>query len=382
LGKHTKRSDTTPLVAVTVGMSYGAAERVKTQGATIVHADDVPFSFLDGLIVPGGTDINPALYGQGREQGGAAGVDFERDELEITAIRYCLEHDIPVLGICRGHQALNVAAGGTLWQDIDAAMEEFPEEFNLHSERKVKPKTRMVRYRRSGLDDEDSWREAQSADDYYSTFESCGLGSWGAHLSIDHMAYREQSERFHLSRLIPAVGLQVNSIHHQAVNELAPGFKVLARAQDGVVEAIETLEHPFAVGVQFHPEMSSTGEFYHVSRALFQAFTEAARRHARGVAGRRNFSTLRAYKPYQPRTEVLTPSGYWQGKQFPDPNTPIRLPAPKVETTLTPNYFSAKAWLHTHDVPMHMTSFAHAADYQDWVQRLVRNELVDDWTAI
>lgn len=181
---------------------------------------------IDGLLVPGGVDIDPARYGQERHpQLGA--VEEERDALELPLAHDALESDLPFLGICRGIQVMAVAAGGTLYQDLPAQLGE------------VLPHAVM----NEGKD------------------------------SLVHSV--EVSPESRLARATGRTELQVNSRHHQAVQDLPPGFIITARAPDGVIEAIEKPGHPFAIGVQCHPEntWATTAPDF---GGLFRAFVAAA----------------------------------------------------------------------------------------------------------
>jgi putative glutamine amidotransferase len=191
------------------------------------------FERLDGLCLPGGVDVDPAEYGEaGHPDLGS--VDSARDRTEMLLARWALAADLPVLGICRGIQLLNVAAGGTLYQHLPAQL----------------PETQRHNYR---LQDS-AWETP--------THE-----------------VRIEPE----SKLAAAVGkdaLRTNSFHHQSVKDVAPGFRATAWAEDGVVEAIEHDGKPFAVAVQWHPEGMFRSDMY--SRHIFEAFVEACRK---GKAG-------------------------------------------------------------------------------------------------
>jgi putative glutamine amidotransferase len=161
---------------------------------------------LDGLLLPGGGDLAPALFGQ-QPHPCLGSVDEELDRAELTLTRWALRDDLPILAICRGIQVLNVAAGGDLIQDIHSQVP--------------------------------GSLEHQSAS---------GLpGDWIAHQVTIAPGTR-------LAGLVGEAPLGTNSRHHQAVDRVAQGFAVSARASDGVVEGMENLGHRFAVGVQFHPE--------------------------------------------------------------------------------------------------------------------------------
>jgi putative glutamine amidotransferase len=158
----------------------------------------------------------------------------ERDEFEIGLVRAARARGLPIFAICRGIQVLNVACGGTLVQDIPTQVENA-----LDHALKVPPHT-SFEYAH------DVWVEN------------------------DSLLARLMQER-----LSGSDSCAVNSRHHQAVKELAPGFRVVATAPDGIVEAIEDPHARFCLGVQWHPEnFWRTGEF----RCLFEAFVEACRR--------------------------------------------------------------------------------------------------------
>ncbi|HLH22971.1 MAG TPA: gamma-glutamyl-gamma-aminobutyrate hydrolase family protein [Chloroflexota bacterium] len=161
---------------------------------------------LDGLLLPGGGDVNPARYGQpARPECHVEGVDDCRDHVELTLARWALADGKPLLGICRGQQALAVAAGGALYQDIPTQL--------------------------------DGALPHEHAD---------------ARTALVHPIRVEPTSR--LAAVLGAAALDVNSIHHQAVARLADGWRPVAWAPDGVVEGIEHPAHPFALAVQFHPE--------------------------------------------------------------------------------------------------------------------------------
>ncbi len=182
-------------------------------------------SLIDALLLSGGVDMDPFLYGE-ESQPKMGKIDVDRDRVEMLLVPRALEMDMPVLGICRGIQTLNVAAGGTLYQDV--AMSPDP----------------VLKHR-------------QDAPRWYGTHD-----------------IRVQEG----SRLMDILGhssIRVNTFHHQAVKDAAPGFIVSAVASDGIVEGIESTRHTFAVGVQCHPE--GMWENNPPITNLFVAFVEAAK---------------------------------------------------------------------------------------------------------
>lgn len=159
---------------------------------------------LDGVLLPGGVDVDPARFGE--EPIPELGeVSLERDALELFIARYAAEHGLPALGICRGIQVMNVALGGSLYQDLPTQ----------------------------------------------------GFGA------VQHAQKSEPGVLAHSLEQIgesPLKGLfeprfRVNSYHHQALKDLAPGLRPVAAAPDGVVEAVYLEGHPFFLGVQWHPEL-------------------------------------------------------------------------------------------------------------------------------
>ena len=198
--------------------------------------DELPAALdeCDGVLLTGGADVDPARYGD-RERHPSVEVDAERDAYELVLARHVLDREIPLLAICRGIQLLNVAAGGTLIQDIPSG---------LTKALPHKPGTRR--------------RKHAPAHDV-----AVAPGTALARL------LRRRTRRGHVT---------VNSRHHQAVKTVAPGFVVSATAPDGVIEAIERAADGFCVGVQWHPENYwRTGEFSELFTGLVDA---AARRRA------------------------------------------------------------------------------------------------------
>jgi putative glutamine amidotransferase len=184
---------------------------------------------IDGLLLTGGGDVDPALYGEPRHATFDA-AEPGRDALEMDLVRRALDANVPVFAICRGIQVLNVARGGTLVQDISDQM---PGSV-VHSVR------------------EPSFAIAHDV--------------WIASGTLLEQLMRERLE---------GDTCAVNSRHHQAIKAVGDGLVVAATAPDGVIEAVEDATRRFCLGVQWHPEnFYRTGEF----RALFEGFIEAARR--------------------------------------------------------------------------------------------------------
>lgn len=184
------------------------------------------FSEIDGLLLSGGGDVDPRLYGE-EPIAAVSGVDANRDRAEATLTRWALDAGKPLFGICRGLQLLNVVCGGSLYQDV-----------SQH---------------------EQAFKHA-----YYPDFPH------------DHLAHEVAvANDSRLASILGVVRAEVNSLHHQACRVVAPGVKAVAWAPDGIVEALEVEGHPFAVAVQWHPEaLLRRAE----SRVLFAALVEASAR--------------------------------------------------------------------------------------------------------
>lgn len=171
---------------------------------------------IDGLVLTGGEDVGPLRYFGEEPNRNLGEVAPERDDFDVMLVREAVAKGIPVLGICRGEQVMNVAFGGSLYQDIPSQVpnavqhqqHDTPRYYGIHSISIVK-------------------------------------GSL-------------------LNRLLGTDSTAVNSYHHQSVKAVAKGFKVTATAKDGVVEAIEKVGNEYVLGVQFHPEgfVSSGNDFF------------------------------------------------------------------------------------------------------------------------
>lgn len=184
------------------------------------------FNMVDGVMLPGGGDVLPASYNHPVETQ-LRGADADRDMFEIWLAQAAIAQEKPLLGICRGHQVINVALGGTLWQDIPSQ---------------------------------------QPSDTMHDTQ---GLP---ARSHISHTATVDPDSR--LGRSLQEREVSVNSIHHQAIQELGKGLRVTAVSSDEIIEGVELPDHPFAVGVQWHPEWLVQKDPVH--RRLFASFLQAA----------------------------------------------------------------------------------------------------------
>lgn len=164
------------------------------------------FDRLDGLFLSGGTDINPVHYVE-TETGTEGRFDLQRDETELKLARWALANDLPILGVCRGMQILNVAAGGSLYHDLAT------ERPDIHRH------------------------------DYF-----------GGEFKRNDIRHTISTTPY--SYLYDVLGekIGVNSMHHQAVRRVGFSFYVTAFSDDGLAEAIEATNHPFAIGLQWHPE--------------------------------------------------------------------------------------------------------------------------------
>ncbi len=219
-GAHRVRLNSTYVTALE---SAGLVPIVIPPLATPQHARAI-LERVDGLLLTGGEDVDPALYGQPRAQK-CGTPNTARDETEIALVLAARDLGKPVLAICRGPQVLNVALGGTLIQDIPS---EVPD-------------------------------------------------------ALDHNADGERSSRVHRVTIEPdsltaaaigATSVSVNSLHHQSVKDLGNGLRITARSPDGIVEAIEWKgDDWWAMAVQWHPEeMNDSPEPW--DRGLFRAFAD------------------------------------------------------------------------------------------------------------
>ena len=183
---------------------------------------------VDGLLLSGGGDVDPSFYGEPASEH-VYGVNQQRDELEITLVRWALTEQKPIFAICRGIQVMNIALGGSLYQDI---LTDVPGAMQ------------------------------------HAYFQSKGY-------ERDYPAHKvELAPNSRIARLMGGEQFTVNSLHHQGLKTIAPDLVPVGHASDGLVEAVEVDGHVCAFGVQWHPEALAPQD--PVMRALFADLVGAA----------------------------------------------------------------------------------------------------------
>lgn len=189
---------------------------------------------VDGIMLSGGSDVLPRHFGQEPLEGFPMAYDMApvRDSFEIRLYQEAVERRLPVLGICRGLQLMAVAAGGSIFQDIDSEAE------------------RSIRI-----------RHVQKAPDWCETHS---------------VTIREGSK---LEGIYKTRRMMINSFHHQAVRNVPEGYQVNAWSDDGMIEGMESLALPYAVGVQWHPERTAGRN--ENNQELFASFVRAASEYGR-----------------------------------------------------------------------------------------------------
>lgn len=217
-----------PLIAIT-GPRRGAcgprsciAAAIRWLGGVPVQlrpGDDVPQQRFQGVVISGGHDVNPVLYAD--EPQVQPRYDAERDAFESKVICDALVWGVPLLGICRGAQLLNVMLGGNLFQDL-------------------KPHRRLTSHRRTLL-------------------------------PLKTLCLEQNSQ---LAAAMAVQRCKINSLHNQAIDRLGDGLRVSARDLDGIVQGIEDARQPFLMGVQWHPEFIL---YQAQQRRLFRSLVDAAR---------------------------------------------------------------------------------------------------------
>lgn len=190
-----KKRKRRPMIAISHYAHNGYFQAVKNAGGEVFEVFEKTklkdIDCCDGLLIPGGRDVGPYWYGEQPHLKTQIS-DFDRDCFELALIKRALNNDQNILGVCRGHQLLNVAMGGSLHQHIT-------NHEGFHHKAFFFGNRRCLRF----VDDE----------------------------------------------------IEVNSLHHQAVADLGDGLQIVAISPDGTIEAIESKHHNWVVGVQFHPEM-------------------------------------------------------------------------------------------------------------------------------
>lgn len=182
---------------------------------------------LDGLLLPGGGDVDPARYDEPKHDL-TAGIDTDLDHMELNLARWAVGDDLPTLGICRGHQVLNVALGGKLIQDVGTQVDTDLK----HDMPRTQPRT-----------------------------------------DIAHTVAVTPESKLHAA--LGETTVAVNSLHHQAVAVASDRVRVTARSSDGLIEGVEVPDRTFVLSVQWHPEDLVGHE--ETADRLFAAFVEAAR---------------------------------------------------------------------------------------------------------
>jgi putative glutamine amidotransferase len=168
------------------------------------------YELLDALLLPGGADVEPRRYGAVARDDSRLTVAPELDEVEFRLAEWALADGLPLLGICRGIQVLNVACGGTLWQDLQI-------EGAAHESHDQEPRDALVH-----------------------------------ELDVEPESL--------LARTIGTTHLRVNSLHHQAIRDLGGSLRAVAHSSDGLIEGVELADHDFVLGIQCHPEELSKKE--------------------------------------------------------------------------------------------------------------------------
>ncbi len=235
-----------PLIGVTVSYippkegPFGTVQIGESYIQAVLQAGGVPvaipvglsednlqdlFARLDGILITGGGDIDPKLF-NGLPHPRVYDIDERRDTLEIRLVQMAVEDQKPFLGICRGIQVINVALGGTLYTDIG-----------------------------------DQLPQALRHDHY-------------PNIPRNYLAHRVAlASDSHLAKILGGDLFEVNSLHHQGVCQVAPALRAVGHAPDQLVEAVEISDHPFGLGVQWHPEWLQE---HAPQRQLFQALVRAA----------------------------------------------------------------------------------------------------------
>jgi putative glutamine amidotransferase len=191
------------------------------------------YDACDGVLIPGGVDVDPRHFNEDPHPK-LGRVDGARDRVEMHVTRWAVEDQKPLLGLCRGLQVINVTLGGTLYQDLEA---QYPDGIKH---------------------------------DYFPTYG----------YDRDHLAHEVAlSKGSRLRHLMELERIPVNSMHHQGIKTLAPSLAVSATAPDGLIEAVESTNDHFMLGVQWHPEVFEMTDPH--TRHVFREFISASGRFGR-----------------------------------------------------------------------------------------------------
>ncbi|MFJ7952456.1 gamma-glutamyl-gamma-aminobutyrate hydrolase family protein [Lysinibacillus sp. NPDC096418] len=232
-----------PVIAITACAEDDLSSRLNAAySKSILEAGGIPIivpfgvdedvsqvlSIADGLLLSGGHDVHPFYFGA--EPSPKLGQIYpERDMVELALTNRAIEREMPIFGICRGIQLLNVALGGTLYQDIDSEVQS----------------NKLLKH---------AQQAARGVATHYVNIDEGNL----------------------LMKIIEQKQLAVNSYHHQAINVLAESLNVVATSSDGIIEAVAHEALPFCLGVQWHPEeLAIAGN--EAAKQLFKAFVEASK---------------------------------------------------------------------------------------------------------
>lgn len=225
------RKDDDGFERIVLGHTY-VDSVIRAGGIPVILAANLPQELfaqlvqrIDGLIFAGGPDIDPVIFG-GKPHPRVYGIDERRDTLELELVRMAIAEKKPFLGICRGIQVINVALGGTLYTDLEA-FSPSGEKHDFHPGHPYDYKAHPVTV----------------------------------------------SDDSRLHRIVNASALRVNSLHHQGIETVAPSLVPVGYSHDKIVEAVELPDHPFAIGVQWHPEWLPDEP---QMRAIFSALIQAA----------------------------------------------------------------------------------------------------------
>jgi putative glutamine amidotransferase len=234
IGATTYRENLTDLPKTFIGQNAAYSRAImRAGGIPVMIPVGIPESdlaclldSLDGVVLTGGADINPARYGV-KMHPEIGAIDQARDEMEIPLVRMIVEMKKPFLGICRGFQMLNVALGGTLFTHV--------------------------------------------ADQLPNALHHPNYTNQCRDLLVHTVSVEADSQ---LAKIFGSTEVWVNSLHHQGVDKIAKGLRPTAFAPDTLAEGLEMADHPFGIAVQWHPEALPENP---QMQALFEAFVDASK---------------------------------------------------------------------------------------------------------